>query len=110
MTQPTIKLGSSGDAVSTWQKVVGVTVDGKFGPATESATKAYQVAHKLTADGVVGPLTWASTTPSAITSMSIFGWITSLPLWSKVAVAVTVLGGVTLGISDRIYTRDRKKW
>jgi hypothetical protein len=108
-TQPTIKLGSTGTAVETWQKVVGVTVDGKFGPATETATKAYQTAHKLTADGVVGPLTWAATSStSKIVTASMLGWIWNLPLWLKVAV-VTMVGG-TLLVSDKIYTRDRKKW
>ena len=34
--------------------------DGHFGPKSEKATVAYQIAHGLTADGVVGPLTWAA--------------------------------------------------
>lgn len=54
----TIKKGSSGKTVKVWQVIVGVTVDGKFGDKTESATKNYQTSKKLTADGIVGPKTW----------------------------------------------------
>ncbi|WP_255398296.1 peptidoglycan-binding domain-containing protein [Salirhabdus sp. Marseille-P4669] len=40
------------------QRAVNVTVDGIFGPITESAVKNYQRRHGLTVDGIVGPLTW----------------------------------------------------
>lgn len=36
------------------QKVVGVTVDGKYGKDTEKAVKSYQSKNRLTADGIVG--------------------------------------------------------
>lgn len=54
----TIRQGSTGEDVKTWQRVIGVTADGSFGPATLAATKTWQAAHGLTADGVVGPKTW----------------------------------------------------
>lgn len=57
---PVIKLGSSGPNVETWQKVIGVTPDGKFGPQTEVITRQWQQAHGITADGIVGPLTWSA--------------------------------------------------
>lgn len=47
-----------------------LTVDGKFGPASDAATKAFQRSHGLTADGKVGPATWKALiygTPAAPT-------------------------------------------
>lgn len=56
----TIRQGSSGQDVVTWQKYLGVAADGKFGPATKKATVAKQKSLGVTADGVVGPQTWAA--------------------------------------------------
>lgn len=55
----TIREGSSGPDVVMWQKIIGVTADGKFGPATTAATKTWQAARGITADGIVGPQTWS---------------------------------------------------
>lgn len=59
-TRATIRRGSKGPDVAAWQKIVGVTSDGDFGPKTEAATKAWQAARGLTADGIVGPKTWGA--------------------------------------------------
>lgn len=62
----TLKSGSTGDDVSKLQKYLndtqnsGLAVDGKFGPATEAAVKAFQTSKGLTSDGIVGPNTLAS--------------------------------------------------
>jgi GH25 family lysozyme M1 (1,4-beta-N-acetylmuramidase) len=56
----TIHLGDIGPDVATWQSIIGVTVDGRFGPKTVAATRAWQEAHNLKADGIVGPATWAA--------------------------------------------------
>lgn len=40
------------------QRLLGATADGKCGPVTEKAIKAYQTAHRLSADGAVGLNTW----------------------------------------------------
>ena len=56
----TIRRGSSGADVVLWQKIVGVTADGQFGPNTESATRTWQSQRGLTADGIVGPMTWTA--------------------------------------------------
>jgi peptidoglycan hydrolase-like protein with peptidoglycan-binding domain len=49
-----------GTSVSDLQRLLGVPVDGDFGPQTERAVKAFQRKHGLTPDGVVGPATWAA--------------------------------------------------
>ena len=54
----TIKRGSTGDAVRVLQSLLGIAVDGVFGPKTEQIVKQYQKANKLVDDGVVGPKTW----------------------------------------------------
>lgn len=51
------------DAVKRWQRILGITDDGKFGPNTEAKTKEWQSKKGLTADGVVGPKSWAAATP-----------------------------------------------
>ena len=57
---PTLRSGSSGEAVRRLQKALGVAADGSFGPATNAAVRAFQRSKNLTADGVVGPATWAA--------------------------------------------------
>ena len=56
----TIKKGSRGADVKTLQTKLGITADGIFGNATETAVKAFQTAHGLVADGIVGAKTWAA--------------------------------------------------
>lgn len=60
---PTLKNGASGEDVKKLQTLLkkngaSLTVDGKFGPATEEAVKRFQEAHGLKADGIVGSQTW----------------------------------------------------
>jgi peptidoglycan hydrolase-like protein with peptidoglycan-binding domain len=72
------------------QALLGLNVDGKFGPGTEAAVKAYQKAHGLTADGVVGPSTWAALgergTPSGGGGRGGYapgeGWVPYLSPWT----------------------------
>lgn len=61
-----LKKGSKGDQVKLWQKFLNwyhpawkLTIDGKMGNHTISATKAFQKNEKLTRDGVVGAKTLA---------------------------------------------------
>ncbi len=58
--EPVLRLGSSGPGVVRWQRIAGVTADGKFGEHTRAATRRIQAALGLTTDGVVGPRTWAA--------------------------------------------------
>jgi N-acetyl-anhydromuramyl-L-alanine amidase AmpD len=63
----TLRMGYTGQNVSALQAGLNrafpsyshLTVDGDFGPATESVVKEFQGRVGLTADGVVGPATWA---------------------------------------------------
>lgn len=73
----TIRLGSRGPDVQTWQRflrgtqcdangectvedaIYAIVADGIFGSATEKATKAWQASQALSPDGIVGPHTWA---------------------------------------------------
>ena len=54
----TLKRGvTPGEDVVAWQKLIGATPDGRFGPKTEKLTMEWQAAHGLDDDGVVGPMT-----------------------------------------------------
>jgi len=61
---PELSNGSTGSEVSAMQGVLknaGLytgTVDGDFGPLTETAVESYQTQRGVTADGVVGDQTW----------------------------------------------------
>lgn len=63
-SDPTLRKGSKGVAVRGLQRMLlnrGYDVeeiDGRFGPKTEAAVKAYQSDHGLDVDGIVGPKTW----------------------------------------------------
>jgi peptidoglycan hydrolase-like protein with peptidoglycan-binding domain len=62
--QPTIQLGSTGDAVRRLQRALrrtpdlGLVVDGVFGPAVETAVKDFQEGAGLVVNGIVDSLTW----------------------------------------------------
>ena len=54
-----LKKGSTGEYVEQLQAILGITVDGDFGPKTETAVKDYQTQNGLKPDGIVGSKTWA---------------------------------------------------
>jgi lysozyme family protein len=60
---PQLSLYTQGQAVTSLQYLLdasgtALAVDGKFGPGTDTAVRAYQQAQGLTVDGTVGPQTW----------------------------------------------------
>lgn len=68
MNHPTLRRGSSGDAVRELQGLLNqndaaLAVDGKFGNATYEALMGYQASHGLVPDGVCGAATWDSLLP-----------------------------------------------
>lgn len=57
--RPTLRRGSSGDAVRQLQAALGLLpADGVFGAGTEAAVRAFQRAHGLVPDGIIGPRSW----------------------------------------------------
>lgn len=60
MPRPTVKKGSYGWNVREIQTAFRLTVDGDFGPQTDTSVKNFQRVKNLTIDGVVGPNTWAA--------------------------------------------------
>ncbi len=77
-----LRMGASGDDVRDLQRglsAIGhpVTCDGRFGPDTDRAVKAFQMQNGLTADGIAGPRTRA-----AIAAAMPFG-STAKPLWQS---------------------------
>ena len=58
--RPTLRRGMTGELTKQVQVKVGVPADGKFGPKTEAAVRAFQRDHKLNPDGIVGPKTWTA--------------------------------------------------
>lgn len=53
-----LKVGSQGEDVKKLQSKLGLSADGDFGPATESAVIKFQKENGLTSDGIVGSGTW----------------------------------------------------
>jgi putative chitinase len=55
-----LKIGSKGDEVSKVQAILGFAKpDGKFGPNTETAVKAWQTSHNFPPDGIITDAIWA---------------------------------------------------
>ena len=57
---PLLEQGATGDDVRLAQKVLGVTVDGSFGPATTAALGTWQAAHAVPVTKKLDAPTWAT--------------------------------------------------
>ncbi|GAB3113928.1 hypothetical protein GCM10027055_19170 [Janibacter alkaliphilus] len=55
---PTLRQGASGSDVALAQKVIGVSADGEFGPATFTALKTWQRKNDVKVTGVLDKATW----------------------------------------------------
>lgn len=75
-TRPTLRLGSTGNAVSEVQAILLLLdyfegpVDGQFRMDTESAVQAFQADVGLSDDGIVGPATWEKLLPTPSTEFT----------------------------------------
>lgn len=58
----TLRKGMKGEAVKKLQAALNISMDGDFGPKTETALKQFQTANHLVADGICGPMSWAALT------------------------------------------------
>jgi peptidoglycan hydrolase-like protein with peptidoglycan-binding domain len=54
-----LRVGTRGATVKRLQEALGIEADGRFGPGTEKAVRAFQEANGLGADGLAGPETLA---------------------------------------------------
>jgi peptidoglycan hydrolase-like protein with peptidoglycan-binding domain len=57
-TRPTVRRGSTGDAVRRVQELLGLPIDGRFDATVDAAVKAAQERAGIVADGVVSAQTW----------------------------------------------------
>ena len=53
-----VKVGSKGQSVKNVQTLLGIKVDGTFGPGTEKAVKNFQSSKKLNPNGIVDAITF----------------------------------------------------
>lgn len=58
LTTQVLRRGDRGETVKALQKLLQIHADGSFGPATQTAVKAYQFHRKLPAHGIVDEPTW----------------------------------------------------
>lgn len=99
--------GDSGYWVEVLQKILGVSIDGSFGPETKAAVIGYQMAHGLNPDGIVGPLTEGSlkaTYQGVVSPVS-----PNPPVISPIPVAVNGGGGPIYGV-DVYHLDDVQSW
>lgn len=58
--RPTLRRPGESELVKEVQTKLGLEPDGKYGPKTEAAVRAFQKLRELVPDGIVGPKTWAA--------------------------------------------------
>ncbi|HMN51032.1 MAG: peptidoglycan-binding protein [Xanthobacteraceae bacterium] len=87
-----LTVGSVGETVKKLQTELGITADGRYGPATANAVKEFQKKNGIPADGVAGPLTLSKTkmfakemTPNVIAgSILDFGTKAARSIWDTI--------------------------
>jgi murein DD-endopeptidase MepM/ murein hydrolase activator NlpD len=66
--------GMRGTEVQQLQRLLGLSPDGLFGPATQAAVVAFQQQRGLGADGIVGPETWAALEGGLPETLAVASW------------------------------------
>ena len=103
---PVLKLGDEGRYVEKWQRLIGVTADGAFGPNAQAATKKFQTVHGLVPDGVVGEKSWAvaleGNAPDTVPAPPPSGQ--ELPATRTPITAATLFSGLSRVLPD--FSRD----
>jgi uncharacterized protein (TIGR02594 family) len=92
---PVLRRGSRGPDVKRLQELLNaklkpspnLQVDGDFGPATETAVRAFQAQARIGVDGIVGPATWSALekAPANAGGSGNTTVIRSEPAWMKIA-------------------------
>ena len=109
MLTQSLKRGDTGPEVTLLQKMLNglhnakLTVDGSFGPATETAVKNAQTARKLEVDGRVGPATRAAINAA---------WASSTKDWLDMATEAQVEAVVRKVVREEVAAAfaDEAKW
>ncbi len=70
-TQDTVRLGSRGESVKALQRILGLSVDGAFGPKTDAAVREFQKSKSLKVNGVVDDNVWKALKGTSYTKTAI---------------------------------------
>tara|TARA_R110002153_G_scaffold58566_2_gene160620 strand:+ start:469 stop:1965 length:1497 start_codon:yes stop_codon:yes gene_type:complete len=95
-----IRRGNTGSEVKEIQQLLGITVDGDFGPATQKAVIAFQQKYNLTADGIVGPITLSTLKSNPQTLSTLDYFIKTVDLINLQVNTAQIEGGQFLVVTD----------
>lgn len=113
---PVLRLGSTGDAVSRLQRLLGMRPTGYFGDSTLSRVLSYQKSHGIPATGVVATLTWGalngSSAPAAsgrpVLSIGMRNeWVKALQVRLRMPLVTGYFGSMTLGYVQAVQRQAR---
>lgn len=74
------QIGINRPMVMGIQTILGIDVDGFFGPETERTVRLYQELHDLDIDGIIGPITFARMSPNIPVKFKIFELICQMEI------------------------------
>jgi len=95
-----IRRGNTGSEVKEIQQLLGITVDGDFGPATQKAVIVFQQKYNLTADGIVGPITLSTLKSNPQTLLTLDYFIKTVDSIDIQVNTAQIEGGQFLVVTD----------